>query len=294
MPEQSSRKTASPTDAPGVFIHLHIPKNAGTTLNDIFRRSFGEGFGTTHSLYGDVYKGHWPVDDFLAAVAAQPPGMAVISDHHILMPPEEACRAQGLRFFTLIREPVERIVSLYHYERKWSKRAPERYCANHPSQLPFEQYVEARMAMDDHLCDWQTRDLCGKADLAAAKAVLDRCDCVGVTDQFDRFLLCLKSVMRPRRLRLFYERKNISPGRDATLAAMSPALRRRLEDWNRLDSELYRHATAHLMSLSAKVGVTDATVRRFQLANRLDTARGRLYRQTRSSLGSLVRKVIPR
>ena len=294
MPEQSSRKITAKADAPPVFIHLHIPKNAGTTLNDIFRRSFGEGFGTTHSLYGDLYKGHWPVDDFLAAVAAQPPGMAVISDHHILMPPEEACRAQRLRFFTLIREPVERIVSLYHYERKWSKRAPERYCANHPSQLPFEQYVEARMAMDDHLCDWQTRDLCGEADLAAAKAVLDRCDCVGVTDQFDRFLLCLRDVMRPRRLRLFYERKNISPGRDATLAAMSPALRRQLEDWNRLDGELYRHATAHLMSLSEKTGVTDASVRRFQLANRLNTARLRLYQRTRIKLGALARKVIPR
>ncbi len=277
-----------------VFVHLHIPKNAGTTLNDIFRRSFGDGFRNIHALYGHAYKGHWPVADFIAAVTSQPPGATLISNHHILMPPPEACRRHGLSFFTIIREPVERIVSLYHYERKWSKLAPERYCADHPSQLPFEKYVEARMAMDDHLCDWQTRDLCGKADLDAAKAVLDRCDCVGVTDQFDRFLLCLRSVMHPLRLKVFYERKNTSPGRDATLATMTPELRRRLRDWNRLDHELHRYAAERLRSQAGKAGVTDAAVRRFQIANRFNTARLRAYRRVRGGLGSLARKVIPR
>lgn len=273
-----------------MWIHLHIPKNAGTTFRDILDRSFGDAHLSIYDRYNPKqegrYRGHFDHEEFAQHLVQAPAGTEVISGHHILMPDHQITVEFDLRYLTWIRNPIDRVVSLYHYERKFAQRMPSVYGTKHLALGPFEDYVVKRLQQDDHLSDWQCLDLCGTRDSNAAKVILDRCEVVGLVDKFDDSLLLFQQAMG-RRLKTWYEQKNRAEKPMVAPCELPIEILRLLKSVNQNDLELYEYAKARMrtdLSHLSGLGLKRST---FKLRNkfyrtavgaqqRLRTAKSRL------------------
>lgn len=95
-----------------VFVHCYIMKNGGSTIQRVLRREFG------HSLY-EIHRenddGRIAPRELAALLHAHPDARAVASHHFMLQLPEIA----DMALFTCcpVREPLERLGSLYRYFR---------------------------------------------------------------------------------------------------------------------------------------------------------------------------------
>lgn len=227
-----------------VWVHLHIPKNAGTTFTDILDRSYGDGHYRIYDLYNPehkVYRGSYEPDEFRRIVENAPASTRVISGHHIPILSEEESARLNLRYVTWIRHPIDRVLSLYHYERKWAPQKPEVYGENHLSAKPFPIYVEERLKLDDHLSEWQCRDLSGSASFETARSALDRCSVFGIVDRFDDSLLLMRHVMG-KQLKCWFEQKNRAQAPTLTPETIPDEIREKLESINQNDLKLYHYA----------------------------------------------------
>ena len=85
-----------------VILHYHIFKNAGSTIEEILGRSFGEGFARFDPLESDArVRGA----DLLCALERNP-HLKAVSSHQIRYPMP---KASGLIFFDLcfLRDPID-------------------------------------------------------------------------------------------------------------------------------------------------------------------------------------------
>jgi hypothetical protein len=96
-----------------VILHYHILKNAGTTIEDILDRSFGERFAKFDTLDREGYISNAALLSFLD----RNPHLRAVSSHHIRYPVPEA---PGFIFFDMcfLRDPLDRVRSMYDYFRK--------------------------------------------------------------------------------------------------------------------------------------------------------------------------------
>jgi hypothetical protein len=96
-----------------VIVHYHIFKNAGSTVEEILRHSFGERFATLETPAGD---GLIPNADMLRFLDARP-ALRAFSSHQIRHPLPQA---PGCLFFDVcfLRDPIDRIRSIYTYFRQ--------------------------------------------------------------------------------------------------------------------------------------------------------------------------------
>src|SRR5579864_3124537 len=91
-----------------VLLHYHIFKNAGTTIDFVLRQNFGDKLVYLHgdsfnSVVSDV-----EMLDFLN----KNPGIAAISSHH-MRPPSPACTSFRFLEIIILREPQDRLCSIY-------------------------------------------------------------------------------------------------------------------------------------------------------------------------------------
>jgi len=56
---------------------MHIPKNGGSTLNEILRKNFGNGFRGNYSLLDDYHYSKQQIQK----VISNHPGMTCLADH---------------------------------------------------------------------------------------------------------------------------------------------------------------------------------------------------------------------
>lgn len=215
--------------APLVF--LHVPKTGGSTLVAIARRQF-------------------PV----AAVARLPDSLAAARADLARRPEAERRQLRflhghvpfgvhsalpGARYVTLLRHPVARLVSVYHYALREPDWAAHRLI--HDRHLTLEQFVDSPIAAEFN--DGQTRFLAGgdqpvpaRETLAAALHNLQQLAFVGITERFDASLALLLRRFAWRRR--FYRRENVNRHRPA-LARVAPRVVALIERRNALDLELY-------------------------------------------------------
>jgi hypothetical protein len=247
-----------PTTRP-VLIFLHIPKTAGSTLTLILSRQYPA--GVTFFTGGPKR----PRPEQLEALSmGERERFDCLAGHlrfgvHRLLP-------RPARYITMVRDPVERLISAYYYIRG----LPE-----HPMHervlregLSLEQYV--RLAPSDE----QVRILSGTAGAATTRETLEQARrnieehfvAVGLTERFDEFALLLTRVLGWRHV--YVRPDNVTPDRPRQ-HDLAPSAIASIEDRNRLDRELYGFATQVFERSLREHGIGDMELLRFRLFNRL-------------------------
>ena len=221
------RTGPSPDDA---VLFVHIPKTAGMSLhNSMVRR-----FGPDHSLR---YRGASPKyqEMYLQLSEADLARYRLLSGHFEL--PLWLRRDVGDRYVvSVVREPVERILSAYRYAKSWKE---------HPRHAELAHMSVAEF-VDDHLNDGprrnlQCRKLCGAADCDdALRMARQHVDLLGAVEVMDRFVAALGERLG---VALEDRRDNRSPDQTPTRADLEPALIARLESGNAEDVKLWNYVT---------------------------------------------------
>ena len=96
-----------------VLLHYHFPKNAGSTIENILDRNFGERFARIDSPDRSA---HFTNAELLSMLESRPE-LTAISSHQIRHP---LPTARGYLFFDIcfLRDPIDRIRSMYEYFRE--------------------------------------------------------------------------------------------------------------------------------------------------------------------------------
>ncbi len=212
-------------------IFVHIPKAAGGTLRQIIARNYGRGevlhlHGTDSALREldddarrrlKAVMGHWRF------------GL------HELLP-------QPATYITMLREPVDRIVSMYYYVLREKKHRMHEQVAG--SGMTLEEYVRLPVG---ELDNGQTRlisgaqgvapNACGPELLARAKENLSRhYSVVGLKERFDDSLVLMREALGWRQVP--FEKRHVARSRPSKEEVPRDILSV-IEERNRLDEELY-------------------------------------------------------
>jgi hypothetical protein len=193
----------------GVIIHYHLFKNAGTSVDAILRRNFGEHWASQE--YPPRSDGE-AAREFLVAN----PHIAALSSHTLLLPPPEIPDAEIIPVI-FIRHPLDRMKSAYLFERE--QRA-DTVGVRLARENDFPGYLRARMAIPgDRSCrNFQTHRLAmaepadGDTELARALRAFGRLPFVGSVEAFDPSLAELERLVKPwfPEFRVFQARENVS------------------------------------------------------------------------------------
>jgi len=221
------------------LIFLHIPKVGGITLSKILERHYSRAQTLTFDA-GDDQKTR-----FEAIPAAQRARYRLIKGHfyfglHHLVPGPSV-------YITLLRNPIERVLSFYHYAR--SDADHYLYDVLTTTGLDLKGPLSQDLSLE--ICNEQTRMLAGEEwedpQRPVTRAALERAQrnlrthfrVVGLTEEFDASMLLLHQTFgwRPPR----YVKENVTKSKpDGTFP--DPETRKLLEEANRFDLELYEYA----------------------------------------------------
>lgn len=231
-------------DPPLVF--LHLPKTAGTTFNRILLRHVAS--DRVHAFRGEDLPAQWeafrrlPEDRRHAVDLLR--GHQRFGMHEHLRP--------GARYLTIVRDPVDRIVSHYRYV----VRTEHPLFIDRVRERGLDLRGYATSDLSGELADGQVRWLAGiehdeplgPDDLERALDNVERHFAwVGVTEHLDEGLVELAAAMRW--WRVHYRSRNVAATRPDVPADVVAAI----EERNPLDRELHRRMVARLRDRPAPV-----------------------------------------
>lgn len=245
---------------PELLLFLHIPKAGGSTLKTILDREYAG---------RRTWTVNWPTGDDVAALEDQA-AIELIEGHfgfglHRQFPQEAT-------YITLVRDPVDRVVSHFDYVRRETVHPLHRRVVE--DSLSLAQYVEA--GLSDELENGQVRLLSELGLLDDAKRnLLEFFPVAGVTERFDESLLLFRRAFGWR-LPL-YAPVNTTDRRDRS--AVDPATRELILERNGQDAELYAFVVERLDAAIEALGSDfRRALRRFR---RINAPVGSVARHTR-------------
>ena len=236
-----------------VILHNHLFKNAGTTIDWSLGRELGSAF-VDHRDDAGMQQGARYLEGYLR----DNPAMAGLSTHHLTFPLPEIVGVR-LAVLTMFRHPIERVTSVYAFERK-------QVTSRNPGP------VKAREATLADYIEWRLEPLVGptirnfhvikclppralpldppdSSEFAQALAFARSVDLLGIVERFDESMVLFEEALRPHfpRIDLSYVAQNV--GQSAALSgaqriaelreAIGDALFARLEAVNAPDLALY-------------------------------------------------------
>lgn len=223
-----------------LLLHLHIPKTAGTTLNTIARNQYGP--QATIGLYGVDAPYSEQIKNLPESVLAR---AQFLHGHfafglHSLIP-------QSFTYITVLREPVDRILSLYYY----ASQNADHYLHKEIIQNKLGLMDVLQSGLSKEFDNGQVRQLSGDGGrcnygecpdglLEQALANL-RSDTVmfGLTSRFDESLLMFRQRLRWKCP--YYIAQNITRSRPKA-KTIDPFLFEHIVEHNQLDLMLYHWA----------------------------------------------------
>lgn len=249
-PEPSPQRSPAPAAVRKLLLHYHIFKNAGTSLDSVLKRNFGETWREIE--FNEPAPAHATrIREFIL----DHPDLSAISSHTLMAAVPEI---DGVEILPLVflRHPVDRIKSVYEFEHV---QQAETEGAQRAKELDLVGYLEWRW---EHPRDRVCRDsqayrlaqmMAGEVpqdERRAAFAALDRLPFVGLVEAFDGSMLELErlaKVLFPA-FRRFEAWENANRERGLPLPDRLAQIRdevgeefyRRIEAHNGLDLELYQ------------------------------------------------------
>jgi hypothetical protein len=279
-------------DAEKCLIFLHIPKAAGTTLYNIMGRQYPP--SATHDIYGvDLDDLKAAYDRFRALPQEEKNRIRLLRGHVAFGIHEDFSRPST--YVTMLRHPVERIISHYYYVL----RMPKHYLYHEikSKKMGLAEYVTSGVTSE--LANGQTRLLSGimkTADVdfsdprvssdvveAARRNMREHFVAVGLAERFDESLILLKRLLGWGNI--YYARENITKGRPAEREIPKETIRL-IEKYNEADMELYESAQKMFDErLREEVPALKSELKSFQRLNRFyNAAWSKGYRPTRQAL----------
>jgi hypothetical protein len=252
-----------------VFVHMHIFKNAGSSFDAVLAESFGDQFLPIDPA------GTEPVftQADLHAMLDERPDIAALSSHQIGAPLDDGPEVRLFPYF-LLRDPIDRLHSVYEYEASEARQATSDIAVTRwAKEHDFRGFVETclRYKLTRGLVsNYQTRALTARggsgaadwdrdmddSDLYFALTFMDRLPEVGLVEQFDRSVERVKAtygrifpelrLAQPRRENRFRAVETVEDGRRIVRELLGPAIYRKVIQLNSLDLELYRVARERL------------------------------------------------
>jgi hypothetical protein len=230
-----------------ILIHYHIFKNAGSTIDSILKRNFGERCGSIEGL--NPWDTLSPSD--ILKYATENPSIEAISSHQARLPTPNY---QNLAFHPLLflRHPIDRAGSVYFFERRQPISSPS-LGVKIAHEKDFAGYVKWRLTDGNGavIRNFQTVHLAGrKNDMRFATAIdSDLKDAInkiselpffGIVELFDDSIEKMKKYLSQyfNGINVNYSIENKSTGRGNTL-------QERLNDVEKmLGSNLYQELLA--------------------------------------------------
>jgi hypothetical protein len=243
---------------------VHIPKTGGTTVSYVMWRQFSRGqvINIDGSTVEEVNR-RWNRME-----PEQRAHVRCIRGHLPFAPELFAPRAA--LFFTILRDPVQRVISEYYYNLTGPKRML--YDPLVRDRMTLDQFVRSELSAQVH--NGQTRMLAGAKTDATPRELLDlaianlhkHMAVVGITERLDGTLLLCRAVLGWRHV--IYRSVNLTLRRPA-LRAISPATLSAIEQANSLDRELYRVGCARFEELLRQHNITDSEIAALHRASRI-------------------------
>ncbi|MDA0989486.1 MAG: sulfotransferase family 2 domain-containing protein [Verrucomicrobia bacterium] len=232
------------------LIFLHIPKTAGSTIAGVVRANVpvDQIFEVESPLLASF-------DRFNKLAPAQKRALRVVMGHGVYGLHEQL--EQPCRYMTMLRDPVDRVVSNYYFILASPNHRLHADVAGR--NLSLRDYVEsgvnvqidngqvrALSGMGVGLGDPIAYGACTESLLARAMATVDRdMAFVGLTEKFDESLLLMGRQLGWQKLT--YARRKVT--RDRPSVRDIPAdVRQVIEARTALDQKLYEHVQEKLMS----------------------------------------------
>ncbi|HSI58882.1 MAG TPA: hypothetical protein VLA16_15090 [Ideonella sp.] len=231
-----------------VFVHYHLFKNAGTSLDRWLRVQFGDGW---HAHEGD--RSLWPADHVMSYLRLNPE-VKLLSSHTALLAPSGWVAAADLEIMPIVflRHPIDRARSVYEFELH---QQADTEGASQAKALSIRAYFEWRLSRsgDRTVRNFQSHRLrfagmAGADELALALDALQRLPFVGLVESFEASLQRLARLLPaqafvpppPARLNRTQVAGSDLPQRLAELrSALGDALFARLVEANRSDLLLH-------------------------------------------------------
>lgn len=212
------------------LIYIHIPKTGGNTLTDIMSRQYWPErtriYKTKGRFIGRAF------DDCVSA----PEEMPVLALGHMYWGLHELVGPS--RYFTMLREPIRRVISQYNHFRNHAVHPLHKAAMSHS----LESFLESGICTFMHntqvrlLSGYSGDGRCTTDMLEAAKRNLDRCVVVGLTERFDESILLMQEAFGwrdPFYLRINVAKKHVDVPKEAYALA---------HQYNALDAQLYEYA----------------------------------------------------
>jgi hypothetical protein len=247
----------------GAVVFVHVPKTGGMTLASILARQFRA--AAAYQLEGPLTAAR---QELRRLPLERLRNLRLVGGHVPFGLHE--CLPRPARYVTLLRDPVERLVSVYYYGRLRPEWPIHRQI--HDRGWTLDDFIASDAAAEFH--NQQTRMLAGGDGLDDAPGALERAlehlgqhfPFAGLMERFDESVLLYREVLGWGAVH--YRPENINRGRPRgpqIPAATAAAIERR----NALDRALYEAAKPRFEAALAASAVDTAAVEAFRRQNHL-------------------------
>lgn len=235
-----------------VLVHAHLFKNAGTTLDWSLERSFGAGF-CDHRDDAQMRGSPQYLADFLLKNSQ----LNALSSHWLPFP---LPRINGVQLHPLVilRDPIERILSVYEFERRQAVDHPGTKKAR---EGDLQSYVRWRLdaGTGPVIRNYQVRMLSGEypgtsiqRQFEQATSLLESLPAIGLVERYRESAVLFENAFKASApaLDLAFQRQNVRDSSDrrspeerrASVEDQLGDLLEAVRDANSLDIALYRSA----------------------------------------------------
>lgn len=261
-----------------VIVHAHMFKNAGTTLDWSLQRSFGD----LHLDHRDDDKMREGAS-YLGPYLSQNTRINAVSSHWITFPLPSLHRTR-LDLVLLFRDPIERIRSVYNFERQ--QQPAETPGAKKAKECSFKDYVSWQLQPmpGPVVKNFQTR-YCSGEYLGDDLELLDRkarntvasTPLIGLVERYEESMVLFEHLLKPDypQLDLAYQVQNRSDSAQLDAAQRREQVLQELGDIadqviaaNQYDIDLYASVCQRFEEAIAQVPDLDSRVSELRQRNR--------------------------